>query len=219
MKKNLSIGLVALIGLVTTIKLAIIYYESNFNPYALSSFCSINDLVDCDGAAKSTTSQFLGVPLAYLGMGFYLFILMLLFVDRLKNIKLLKFLSVFKRPMSYISVLGLISFVVSVFLAIKSVFFLHKICILCFLSYILNTLIALISTDFENGGFIQSIRNSLEDFISGIKEYTTHFVVAIFLLISFLTYTTLMNPFTPQVKQYKSIKTYLQMQTNPYSVS
>lgn len=219
MKKNLSIGLVALIGLVTTIKLAIIYYESNFNPYALSSFCSINDLVDCDGAAKSTTSQFLGVPLAYWGMGFYLLILMLLFVDRLKNIKLLKFLSVFKRPMSYISVLGLLSFVVSVFLAIKSVFFLHKICILCFLSYILNTLIALISTDFENGGFIQSIRNSLEDFISGIKEYTTHFVVAIFLLISFLTYTTLMNPFTPQVKQYKSIKTYLQMQTNPYSVS
>ena len=132
MKKNVSIGLIAFIGFITTIKLAIIYYESNYNPYALSSFCSINNLVDCDGVAKTTASQFLGIPLAYWGMFFYLFVLMLLFVDKLKNIKFLNFLSVFKRPMSYISALGLISFAVSVYLAFDSVFILHKICILCF---------------------------------------------------------------------------------------
>ena len=219
MKKNVSIGLIAFIGFITTIKLAIIYYESNYNPYALSSFCSINDLVDCDGVAKTTASQFLGIPLAYWGMFFYLFVLMLLFVDKLKNIKFLNFLSVFKRPMSYISALGLISFAVSVYLAFDSVFILHKICILCFFTYILNTLIALIATDFENGGFIKSVKDSFVDFIAGVKEYTLHFIFALLVGITFLTYTTMANPFTPQVKKLKSIKTFLKMEVNPYAVS
>ena len=219
MKKNVSIGLIAFIGFITTIKLAIIYYESNYNLYALSSFCSINDLVDCDGVAKTTASQFLGIPLAYWGMFFYLFVLMLLFVDKLKNIKFLNFLSVFKRPMSYISALGLISFAVSVYLAFDSVFILHKICILCFFTYILNTLIALIATDFENGGFIKSVKDSFVDFIAGVKEYTLHFIIALLVGITFLTYTTMANPFTPQVKKMKSIKTFLKMEVNPYAVS
>ena len=219
MKKNVSIGLIAFIGFITTIKLAIIYYESNYNPYALSSFCSINNLVDCDGVAKTTASQFLGIPLAYWGMFFYLFVLMLLFVDKLKNIKFLNFLSVFKRPMSYISALGLISFAVSVYLAFDSVFILHKICILCFFTYILNTLIALIATDFENGGFIKSVKDSFVDFIAGVKEYTLHFIIALLVGITFLTYTTMANPFTPQVKKLKSIKTFLKMEVNPYAVS
>ncbi len=219
MKKNVSIGLIAFIGFITTIKLAIIYYESNYNPYALSSFCSINDLVDCDGVAKTTASQFLGIPLAYWGMFFYLFVLMLLFVDKLKNIKFLNFLSVFKRPMSYISALGLISFAVSVYLAFDSVFILHKICILCFFTYILNTLIALIATDFENGGFIKSVKDSFVDFLAGVKEYTLHFIIALLVGITFLTYTSMANPFTPQVKKLKSIKTFLKMEVNPYAVS
>ena len=219
MKKNVSIGLIAFIGFITTIKLAIIYYESNYNPYALSSFCSINDLVDCDGVAKTTASQFLGIPLAYWGMFFYLFVLMLLFVDKLNNIKFLNFLSVFKRPMSYISALGLISFAVSVYLAFDSVFILHKICILCFFTYILNTLIALIATDFENGGFIKSVKDSFADFVAGVKEYTLHFIIALLAGITFLTYTTMANPFTPQVKKMKSIKTFLKMEVNPYAVS
>lgn len=219
MKKKFFIGLIALIGLITTIKLAVIYYESNFNPYALSSFCSINNFIDCDGIAKTSASQFLGIPLAYWGMGFYLFVLMLLVVDYIKRIKFLEFFSVFKRPMAYISALGLISFVVSVFLALKSVFFLHKVCILCFFTYILNTLIALIATDFTNGGFVTSVKESYEDFVSGIKKYTVHFIVAVLIAVSFLAYATLANPYTPQVKKLNSIKEYLKMTTNPYAVT
>ena len=218
-KKKLLIGIIALIGFITTIKLAVIYYESNYNPYALSSFCSINEFVDCDGIAKTTASQFLGIPLAYWGMGFYLFVLMLLFIDKIKQIKILSFFDVFKRPMFYISSLGLISFFISVLLALKSVFILHKICILCLFTYILNALIALIATDFDNGGFITSIKSSFEDFIDGVKKYTFHFIIALLFACSFLTYTTLANPFTPQVKKLNSIKTYLKMTTNPYSVS
>ena len=38
MKKKISIAVIAGVGILTTIKLAIIYYNANFNPYALSSF-------------------------------------------------------------------------------------------------------------------------------------------------------------------------------------
>ena len=114
MKKENIILILAIIGFVTTIKLGIIYYSANFDPYALSSFCSINEFIDCDGIAKTTDSQFLGVPLAFWGMFLYLFIAFMIFVDKLKNIKFLKFLEVFKNPMAYITALGLISFTISI---------------------------------------------------------------------------------------------------------
>ena len=71
-KVNFSIQVMAIIGLIMTIKLAFIYYSANYDMYALSSFCSINDFVDCDGAARTSTAQFWGIPLAYWGMFFYI---------------------------------------------------------------------------------------------------------------------------------------------------
>ena len=133
MKKKISIAVIAGVGILTTIKLAIIYYNANFNPYALSSFCSINDFVDCDGAARSTVSQFWGIPLAYWGIFFYLTVLFLTFSEKLKQIKFLKFLEVFKNPEAYISTLGSIAFCVSMLLAIISLFIIKKLCILCFI--------------------------------------------------------------------------------------
>ena len=87
MKKKIAIAILALIGFITTIKLALIYYDANFNPYALSSFCSINEFIDCDGIAQTVESQFFGVPLAYWGMFFYIFIMLMLFAEKLKNLK------------------------------------------------------------------------------------------------------------------------------------
>ena len=77
MKKKVGISIIAIVAIVTTIKLAVIYYNANFNPYALASFCSINDFIDCDGIAKTTESQFLGVPLAYWGLFFYSFVFLM----------------------------------------------------------------------------------------------------------------------------------------------
>ena len=73
-RKKFAIQILALIGLILSIKLAHIYYVANYERYALSSFCSINDFIDCDGAARSTVSQFWGIPLAYWGIFFYLII-------------------------------------------------------------------------------------------------------------------------------------------------
>ena len=88
-KKKLAIQILAFIGLLLSIKLACIYYVANYETYALSSFCSINDFVDCDGAARSTVSQFWGIPLAYWGIFFYLTVLFMTVVDYFKKFKLL----------------------------------------------------------------------------------------------------------------------------------
>ena len=51
--KRIVLTIIALVGFLTSVKLTMIYWDANFNPYALSSFCSINDLIDCDGVAKA----------------------------------------------------------------------------------------------------------------------------------------------------------------------
>lgn len=218
--KKITIVFLAIIGFLTTIKLAIIYYDSNFNPYALPSFCSVNSFVDCDGVAQTTHSQFFGIPLAYWGMGLYLFVILLVFVDVLKKVKFLSFLEVFKNPMSYISALGLISFLISMVLAGISIFEIKKVCVLCVFTYLLNLFIAILATDMKVG-FIENFKTSIKDFIAAIKikKYLISFVSLAFLACCVLTYTTLSYCFTPQVKRYKAIKKYADMKTNPFKTT
>ena len=63
LKKTVIISILVLLGFIITIDLAYIYHEANFNQYALPSFCTISDLIDCDGVARTTEAQFFGVPL------------------------------------------------------------------------------------------------------------------------------------------------------------
>ena len=186
MKKKISIAVIAGVGILTTIKLAIIYYNANFNPYALSSFCSVNEFIDCDGIAKTPEAQFLGIPLAYWGMFYYAFVFLMLFAPKLKNIKLLKFLEVFKNPMDYIASLGLFAFIVSMVLLSLSLFDIKKLCVLCAFTYILNLAIGCIATDFKNGGFIHSIKQSVQDFLDAIKikKYLIAFIQQIYLVLA-----------------------------------
>lgn len=218
-KKKLSISLIALIGLITTIKLAIIYYNANFNPYALSSFCSINDFIDCDGIAKTTESQFFGIPLAYWGMFLYAFIFLMLFVDKLKNIKFLKFLEVFKNPYSYIAALGVISFTISMILLCLSLFEIKKLCVLCAFTYLLNLLIGMIAA--KGIGFKEVFIQSFNDFKDAlkIKPYAIAFGGVVLIAAAFLTYTQVSYVFAPQVKRHKEFKEFTQAKTNKYAVS
>ena len=220
MKKKIWIASLALIGIITTIKLAMIYYNANFNPYALSSFCSISEFIDCDGIAKTTESQFFGIPLAYWGMFLYAFILLMLIAEKLKNIKFLKFFEVFKNPLDYIASLGLISFVISMLLLCLSLFEIKKLCILCAFTYVLNLIIGCIATDFKNGGFVKSVKQSFLDFIDAvkIKKYLIAFIAVILVAGAFLTYTTKTMKFAPQVKQQKDFKEFLHVKKNKYAV-
>ena len=220
MKKKVSIGLISLIGIITTIKLAVIYYNANFNPYALASFCSVNDFIDCDGIAKTVESQFFGIPLAYWGLFLYSFIILLLFADKLKNYKLLKFLEVFKNPFDYIASLGIISFTISILLLCLSLFEIKKLCVLCAFTYVLNLFIGCIATDFKNGGFIQSLKQSFLDLIDAlkIKHYLIAFICAVLVAGGFLSYTTTTMKFAPQVKQQLEFREFVKAKKNKYAV-
>ena len=221
MKKKIWIGALALIGFITTIKLAMIYYDANFNPYALASFCSVNDFIDCDKVAKTTESQFLGIPLAYWGMFLYLFMIILLLSEKIKNIKFLKCFEVFKNPLDYIASLGLLSFIISMTLLFISLHEIKMLCILCAATYVLNLIIAFVAVDWKNGGFIKSVRQSFVDFIAAlkIKKYLAMFLAFCILAGAALTYTTISNVFTPQVKKKKEFKEFVRAKANIYAVN
>ena len=218
-KKTLSIQIFAIIGLALTIELAIIYYNANYVQYGLSSFCSINNLIDCDGAAKSNMAQFLGIPLAYWGMFFYLIILFLTFVDRLKQKAYLQFLNVFKNPMAYIGMLGTIAFLISMGLAGISYFYIKKICILCVVTYIIDFIIALIATDGMFKNIVKAFKTTFFDFIEGAKKYTKTALVLMLLFICFLTYSSLTLNFVPHIKAKNDIMEYRKIKYNPYRVN
>ena len=218
-KQYVWIRILALIGLALSIKLAMIYYSANYDQYALSSFCSINDFIDCDGVARTNTSQFLGIPLAYWGIFFYVTVLFLTFVDKLKNCKFLKFLEVFKEPKAYIGFLGTIAFIFSMVLAGISVFKLHKICILCVATYFIDFIIALIATNGMFKNIVKAFKTTFFDFIDGAKKYTKTFIILLILTTSFLAYSGITLNFVPHIKQRKSILKYRNIKYNPYRVN
>ena len=218
-KKMIWIQILALIGLGLTIKLAMIFHTANFDKYALSSFCSINDFIDCDGAARTKTAQFIGLPLAWWGIFFYIIILFLTVVEKLKNIKFLKFLEVFKNPYAYISTLGTIAFTCSMVLACISLFGIKKLCILCFATYFLDIVIATIAANGLFKNILKNFKTTFIDFIDGVKTYTKTFIVLLLLFVSFLTYSGVTLNFVPHIKKHNSIMKYRKIKHNPYRIN
>lgn len=217
-KKTVLIQILAIIGLVLAVKLSFIYYSANYDKYALSSFCSINDFIDCDGVAKTIYSQFLGIPLSYWGILLYLTILFLTIVDRLKTLRFLKFLEVFKSPNDYIVFLGTTSFVCSIILAIISLCIIKKLCILCFITYFIDFFIALIGADLKFKNIINSFKTTFFDILEGAKKYKKTFVVLLVLAVGFLGYSGITLNFVPNVKTSKSLMKYRKIKYNLYRV-
>ncbi len=198
--KKISITLLSLIGIALSIELCFVYYNANFAVDAKPSICSINDMMDCDGVAKTTYSQFLGVPLAIWGICLYIFVLFLTYVDKLQNIKFLNFLKVFKNQSSYIFCISLLSFILSMILGCISIFKINSICIFCFMTYFIDLIIALFSKNWGNG-ILYELKNSIADFLEAIKvkKYAFYFLLLVLLAASILTYTTTSNILSPQM--------------------
>ena len=99
--RRILLTLLPLIGLALSIELCVVYYNANFVVDAQPSICAISEGMDCDGVAKTSYSQFLGVPLSLWGVFLYLFFLFMTYVDKIQNIKGFGILKVFKNPLSY----------------------------------------------------------------------------------------------------------------------
>lgn len=212
---------IAVLGILTCIELFYLYWQANYNPYALSSFCSINDVIDCDGIEKSMLAQVFGIPFAVWGMLIYSSIIFFLYVDKLKDFKYLKFLEVFKNPRMYIAAIGYIAFTLSLILAATAYVQIKKICILCALTYVFDISIGLIATDFKNGGIINVFKTSVDDLIAGvkIKKYGISFGVCCLLVAGFLSYTTSSFVFVPHLKKQREFNYFKGLvEKNPYKL-
>ena len=221
--RKIAIGIIAFIGFITTIKLALIYYNANFSANPHASFCSINEFIDCDSVAKTIDSQFLGIPLAYWGMFLYLFIGLMMGAKKLAQHKLFKFMEVFKNPYAYISALGIISFTISMILLCISLFEIKKLCILCAFTYVLNLTIGLLAMDYTKGGLVNIFKTSFFDFADAlkIKKYLITFIAVAICACGFLTYTAVTNVFSPHVKNIRAMKKFIKLKEkaiNPYAI-
>lgn len=196
-----GIPFVAIIGLLVTIELIVVYFMANFNPDATPSICSINSKIDCDAVARTNFALFLGIPNAIWGFLFYAFVLVLYFAKSLKEIKIFKFMEVFAHPKTYIFLLSLAMTIASVFFATISTMVIEKICIFCFVTYILNFILLLISKP-ASKGFIDMIITSINDFIKAISNryYACAFFLVLITGISSIIYVQNTKVFFPPEK-------------------
>ena len=111
-----------------------------------------------------------------------------------------------------------VAFIFSMVLAGISVFKLHKICILCIATYIIDFVIALIATNGMFKNIVKAFKTTFIDFIEGAKKYTKIFIILLILTVSFLTYSGVTLNFVPHIKQHKSIIKYRSIKYNPYRI-
>ncbi len=208
--KRIILTILALIGLVLAVELCIVYYNANFAINAKPSICAINDMMDCDGVAKTSYSQFFGIPLSLWGVFLYLFFIFMTYVDKIQKIKFLNFLKVFKNPASYIFCIASLSFIISIVLGTISIFKINSICIFCFMTYFVDLLIAIFAKT-KGISLFQEVKISFVDFIEAvkIKRYAFWFILLLLLFCSVLVYTTISNILSPQTAKQIQYKNYI----------
>ena len=195
-----AIPWVAGIGLLATIELIVVYFMANFVPDAAPSICNINSKIDCDAVARTNFALFLGIPNAIWGFLFYAFVLVLYFAKKLKEFKLLKFMEVFAHPKSYIFLMSLVMSLASIVFAYISTVAIQKICIFCFVTYILNFILLFVSKPSKS--FVDIVITTINDFIQAIsnKVYAIAFFLVVTAGISTLIYVENSKIFFPPEK-------------------
>ncbi len=216
-KQRIILIILALLGLTLSIELTHIFIKVNFLPNAGASFCSVSQLIDCDGVAKTNYAILFGVPLSLWGLLFYIVILFLTFVDKIQNWFKDTIFDVFKKPNSYITTLGLIAFTCSIALASISIFKIQKICYLCFITYFIDLFIACFAKS-KGSFFIKDIKTTILDFIEGFKKYTVLAIVVILSGAGLLYYLDTSLVLAPVTKEHKNFTAFIEMKENPYAV-
>ena len=213
-----AILILIITGLILCTDLNIIFYKTNWTQEAVKSWCTMSELIDCDGVARTNYSLSFGVPNSVWGTLLYLVMLMLLFVDRIQNKFKNTIFDVFKNPSSYIASLALLSFAISMILAYISIQVIHKICILCFCTYVVDLLIAIIAMKKSKWFIFSDIKTTIVDFIDGAKN---HFILFIIVLAGFVGTVYYLNDsyiLSPKLKYEREMAEFYSDQPNKYVV-
>jgi len=161
----------AVIGILLSLELIKIYFYANFVSGAQPSFCAISETIDCDAVARTQFSHFLGLPLSIWGLGLYSFIL---FLSLLPSFNL-EFLKELKNSKSYIFVISSFSILISIILSGISSTEIHKVCILCVITYLLNLCILVASKN--KTSTVNHFKNTVNDLFSFLSESTNALLV------------------------------------------
>ncbi len=171
---TISIILTTIFGLVITIYLTIHHYRMMSGLPEYQSFCSVSEVIDCDMVNSSSYSEFKGLPLALFGAAIYASILCLMILSIfIKGL-------VVKRYMVFISLIGLLSFCFSLYLAYVSAFILEAVCILCVITYFIN-LYMFLGASFAAFGtewFFKPFRSYLGPFGFKFKSFLERYSVS-----------------------------------------
>lgn len=205
-----------IIGIILCLDLSYIFYKTNYLSDYAPSFCTISDLIDCDGLANTHFSLTFGVPNALWGMFVYLIFLMLLFVDKINEKFPNTIFNVFKHPRSYMATIGLLTFCASLTLAFVSYNELHKICVVCICTYFVDLFIALVAR--TKGFFVHDIIVTVLDFIDGAKKHFILFLLAVTAFVSTLYYLNDTLIFSPRLRKQVSQREFFEAKTNKYAV-
>jgi protein-disulfide isomerase/uncharacterized membrane protein len=196
--KKVLIFILSLLGLLISFKLVQIYFDANFLTGSTGHFCSINSVVDCNGVAQSKYSNFLGIPLALYGLGFYIAIIGLLLLEKLtQKFSFFKHFEDLKNPMAYIHLMAVFSIFVSVTLAYVSNFQIHKICLLCYMTYGINALIFVVASLKQS--LFESFKTTVADFKAFIKNPSNKIFIPFvgllfFIVVLFFNQTQVLVP-------------------------
>ena len=119
-------------------------------------------------------------------------------------------MEVFKNPQSYIFSISLLAFCISMGLAALSFFEIHMICIFCFVTYILDFIIALCAKDYGKPIHYEIVQ-SVKDFIDAVKipKYLISFVVVVLAFSGGLYYLHTSAVLAPQLAQEREIQKFL----------
>ncbi|MFO7963858.1 MAG: vitamin K epoxide reductase family protein [Desulfobacterales bacterium] len=120
-----------ILGMADTVYLTYHHYRVNILMPAGSSFCAVNEVIDCDKAATSFGSMFMGFPVATWGMFAFLFLVFFMAVERLLYWEIQKALYGFLLFILYTMALF------SIVEAFISFFILNVVCIMCVFLYII----------------------------------------------------------------------------------
>ena len=120
-----------LIGLADSIYLTYHHYQVNILKPSEKSFCSISKTIDCDKAAASEGSTFMGVAVSTWGMFSFLFLLLFILVERLLYWEVQKALYC----CIFLVIISMALF--SAYEAFISFFVLKVVCLMCLALYII----------------------------------------------------------------------------------
>lgn len=205
-----------LLGLILSLELVHIFFKVNFNAEYNPSFCSVNNLINCDGVAKTPYALVFGIPLAVWGVLLYLLLLFLTYVDKINEKFDIKLFKVFKNPENYIATIGLFSFCCSIILACISIFKINMICYLCFVTYFIDLGIALVAK--KDKFFLGDIKNTVLDFLAGAKQYLALFLAVCVIGAGFLAYMQTSLVLSPNLRLQKSFAEFQKLKTNIYAI-